>query len=86
VTRRERFTDSIRVEPHFVLVDAGPDDLALRAVNLAGRTFDSAYLRPLSPRAPGAPLRRESAMLARLPASREASQLARPARGRFGLP
>jgi acid phosphatase type 7 len=44
------FTAEARTEPHYVLVDVEPDRLILRAVNLAGDTFDTAVLEDNPPR------------------------------------
>ena len=42
------FSATVRTEPHYVLIDVEKDRLFLRAVNLAGNTFDSTVI-PANP-------------------------------------
>jgi len=44
------FTAEARTEPHYVLVDVEPERLILRAVNLAGDTFDTTVIDDNPPR------------------------------------
>jgi predicted phosphodiesterase len=44
------FTAQARTEPHYVLVDVEAERLILRAVNLAGDTFDTTVIDPNPPR------------------------------------
>jgi calcineurin-like phosphoesterase family protein len=45
------FSQVLRTEPHYVIVDVAPDRLTLRALNLRGDGIDSVVLQPLAPRA-----------------------------------
>jgi 3',5'-cyclic AMP phosphodiesterase CpdA len=44
------FTAEARTEPHYVLVDVEPERLIVRAVNLAGDTFDTTVIDNNAPR------------------------------------
>ncbi|HTE52757.1 MAG TPA: metallophosphoesterase [Kofleriaceae bacterium] len=44
------FTAEARTEPHYVLIDVEPERLILRAVNLAGDTFDTTVIDANPPR------------------------------------
>ncbi|MBA2543616.1 MAG: metallophosphoesterase [Deltaproteobacteria bacterium] len=51
----EDFTASARTEPHYVLIDADGDKLAIRSVNLRGEVFDSTTIPPNPPGGPPPP-------------------------------
>jgi predicted phosphodiesterase len=49
----EPFSDVVRTEAHYVLMDVTPQNMTLRAVNLKGETFDSVVIDPNPPRPRG---------------------------------
>jgi 3',5'-cyclic AMP phosphodiesterase CpdA len=44
------FSAAVRTEPHYVVVDVDETGLAMRAVNIAGETFDSHLITPNPPK------------------------------------
>lgn len=49
LVKPQSFSESVRTEAHYLLVDAEHNRLSLRAVNLQGHTFDTAVLRASTP-------------------------------------
>jgi hypothetical protein len=47
--KKQHFSEVVRTEPHYVVFDVNSDRLALRAINVAGETFDAAIIQALPP-------------------------------------
>ena len=47
--KKQHFSETVRTEPHYVLLDVEHDRFALRAINVEGETFDDALIPALPP-------------------------------------
>lgn len=47
--KKQHFSEVVRTEPHYVVFDVNSDRLALRAINVAGETFDAAIIQARPP-------------------------------------
>ena len=48
--KQQYFSEVVRTEPHYVLLDVNRDRIALRAINVDGDTFDDVVIHALAPR------------------------------------
>jgi hypothetical protein len=47
--KKQHFSEVVRTEPHYVMIDVDRSSLTMRAINLEGETFDTAVIQALPP-------------------------------------